>query len=98
MPQLTQESSGDYSLTGPLNFNTVTALHREAQIDMSKSQVSVSLRHVDHSDSAGLALLVEWVRLADKHRCSLRYTDIPAQLQILIDVTGLRTILNSAAT
>lgn len=97
MPQLIQEPSGDYSLTGPLNFNTVAALHREAQIDMSKSQVSVSLRQVDQSDSAGLALLVEWVRLADKHRCDLRYTDIPAHLQTLIDVTGLRSILNQAA-
>lgn len=94
MPQLIQESPGDYSLTGPLNFNTVTALHREAQIDMSKSHVSVNLRHVDHSDSAGLALLVEWVRLANQRRCSLRYTDIPANLQTLIDVTGLRPILN----
>ncbi len=98
MPQLTQESSGDYSLTGALNFNTVTALYHEAQIDMSNNQVSVSLRHVDQSDSAGLALLVEWVRVADKRRCSLRYTDIPTHLQTLIDVTGLRSVLNQAAT
>lgn len=97
IPHLTQDSSGEYSLSGPLNFKTVTALHREAQIDMSKKQVSISLRQVDHSDSAGLALLVEWARLADKHRCRLRYTDIPPTLQTLIDVTGLRAILNQAA-
>ncbi len=97
MPQLTQESSGEYSLTGSLNFDTVAALHHETQIDMSKGEVLVSLRHVDQSDSAGLALLVEWARLADKSRCSLRYTDIPAQLQTLIDVTGLNPILNRDA-
>ncbi len=97
MPQLTHESSGDYSLSGPLNFDTVTALYNDAQIDMSSSQVSVSLRDVDQSDSAGLALLVEWVRLADKRRCSLRYTNVPAHLQTLIDVTGLRPILNRTA-
>jgi phospholipid transport system transporter-binding protein len=96
MPQLTQEPSGDYLLTGSLNFDTVPGLHREARIDMSKSQVSMSLRNVDHSDSAGLALLVEWVRIADKRRCNLRYTNIPAHLQTLIDVTGLHTILNQA--
>ncbi len=97
MPQLTHETSGEYSLSGPLIFDTVTALYNDAQIDMSNSQVSVSLHHVDKSDSAGLALLVEWVRVADKHRCSLRYTDIPAHLQTLIDVTGLSPILNRAA-
>lgn len=96
MPQLTQEPSGDFSLSGSLNFNNVTALYNNAYIDMSKDHVSVSLRHVDHSDSAGLALLVEWLRLAEKRQCRLRYTDIPAHLQTLIDVTGLRPILNQA--
>ncbi len=96
-PRLTQESSGEYLLSGSLNFTTVTPLYREAHIDLSGNQVSVSLRDVEHSDSAGLALLVEWVRLADRQQCALRYTDIPTHLQTLIDVTGLHPILNQAA-
>lgn len=97
IPKLTREPSGDYSLSGSLSFSNVPALYNDSSIDMSKDHVSVSLRDVDQSDSAGLALLVEWLRLAEKRRCRLTYTDIPSHLRTLIDVTGLSPIIDQAA-
>jgi phospholipid transport system transporter-binding protein len=44
---------------------------------------------VSRADSAGLALLVEWQRLARRAGRELRFTDIPEQVQSLIHVSGL---------
>ncbi len=95
-PELKRESAGSYSLSGALNFETVASLYDDADIDMTEREVSVSLREVRDVDSAGLALLVEWCRQAEQHECRLQLQGIPPHLQNLIDVMGLKDILNRA--
>ena len=96
-PVLAQQSAGHYTLSGPLTFETVTALYEDARIELDRDRVSVDLASVTHADSAGLALLVEWATQAAKKHCILRYQGIPDQLQTLLHVSGLEQVLNCDA-
>lgn len=53
----------------------------------------VDLAGVTRADSAGVALLVEWLRLARQQGRSLRFVHIPAQMRALIQVSDLEDLL-----
>jgi phospholipid transport system transporter-binding protein len=58
-----------------------------------RSQVSIDLSKIKRIDSAGLALLIEWVRQAGKRGQSLRFLNVPEQISAMIRVSGLETVL-----
>ncbi len=79
---------GTLKVHGPLTFATVPGLFMESNsiIKSVSETITIDLQHVSRTDSAGLALLVEWLRAAGSHA---RFVNIPAQLRRLIDVSGL---------
>ena len=52
-------------------------------------QVTVDLGGVTNSDSAGLALLIEWIKHARTKRLQIRFRNIPEQLINLAKLSGL---------
>jgi phospholipid transport system transporter-binding protein len=93
--QLTQQGEGRYAVSGELSFATVTELLRQSRAQFAgESSMDVDLSGVTHADSAGLSLLIEWLRQARLQNRQLRYLALPAQLQSLAtisDVAGLLT-------
>ena len=79
---------GTVKVHGPLTFATVPDLFIESNSTiMSASQrITIDLQDVSRTDSAGLALLVEWLRATGSHA---QFVNVPAQLRRLIDVSGL---------
>jgi phospholipid transport system transporter-binding protein len=75
--------NGGVRLVGALVFATVPGLYRRRPV---LAAGNVDLSGVARSDSAGLALLLEWQRRA---RGGLRFSGIPSQLADLIRVSGL---------
>lgn len=55
---------------------------------------TLNLSGVTHADSAGLALLLELRRSAQRKGRSLKFTDAPAQLRQLADFFGLTSALD----
>jgi len=76
---------GDRSrVVGALEFATVTHLLPEGKAAIDSGHASViDLGGVTASDSAGLALLIEWLSVAKAAQRSLRYDKVPLQLQQL---------------
>lgn len=92
--QLQRQSAGRFSLQGELSFDTVPALVAAGeQLFADGDAVSVDLGEVGRSDSAGLALLVSWIRLARRRQKTLEFHHIPAQLQGLARVSGVAQLL-----
>ena len=92
--QLLYQASGQFSLAGDLSFETVPQLvNAGVQLFQSGDQVSVDMSRVGRSDSAGLALLVSWVRLARQHNKRLSFLQMPSQLLGLARVSGVEHIL-----
>jgi phospholipid transport system transporter-binding protein len=86
---------GDRSrVTGSLHFTTVSTLLPlgvEA-IDSGRAAV-IDLAGVTASDSSGLALLIEWLSVAKAATRTLRYENIPLQLQQLARLSEVEELL-----
>jgi phospholipid transport system transporter-binding protein len=84
-------------VTGVLHFTTVTALLRSGSEAIANGRAAViDLSGVNDSDSSGLALLVEWLSVARAERKTLRYENIPTQLQQLARLSDLEELLTAA--
>jgi phospholipid transport system transporter-binding protein len=85
---------GHAKLNGTLGFTTVTALlpiGAEA-IRAGQAQV-IDLTNVTGSDSAGLALLIEWTSIARAASHALRYEQVPMSLLQLARLSDVEPLL-----
>jgi phospholipid transport system transporter-binding protein len=81
-------------VNGVLHFTTVTSLLSEGSEAIGNGRAAViDLAGVNDSDSSGLALLIEWLSLARAASRSLRYENIPAQLQQLAHLSEVEELL-----
>ena len=87
-PDLQQDGpDGRFRLSGALTFETVPEL-----LDRSRKLLPFE-RALDRIDSAGLALLIEWLRLAAAHGQTIAFRQAPAQMRDLARVSGLDGVL-----
>ena len=83
--------AGDrFSVRGPLTFSTVMHLGELPRAwGAGRDAVTVDLAEVPRADSAGLALLLEWLRAAQAQGRALNVINIPARLRDLMRVTNV---------
>lgn len=88
-------AGGRLQVSGDLTFATVTPLLRESKalFDAGATPLLVDLSGVGRADSAGLALLIEWLRLAHSAGRDLRFLALPGQMQAIAQAGGLTDIL-----
>ncbi len=79
---------------GSLVFTTVSALLPVGSQAIHRGQAAViDLSGVTASDSSGLALLIEWLSVAQDARRALRYDNVPSQLQQLARLSEIEELL-----
>jgi phospholipid transport system transporter-binding protein len=92
MEQLIIESNQTWKLVGKLTFATVAALFQEYRTKIATIPLKVlDLSQVTHTDSAGLAWLIE---LRRQHP-SVVFQHLPTQMMTLATVSGVQDILVS---
>jgi phospholipid transport system transporter-binding protein len=86
--------NGRFKVRGPLDAETVTELleHSVAAFRGSKS-LEIDLGGVPEGDSAGLALLIEWIRRARKQNQPLQFKNIPTQIAALARISQVDELL-----
>jgi len=95
-PRIEETGHGIWKLTGDLNFSTVPALRAEPDFKATDhSRISIDLAGVTRSDSAGLALLIEWLRESERLGKSITFMNMPVQMRSIARVCGLDGILPS---
>ncbi len=84
-----------FQIVGELNLMTAPELLQSMldQFPSLGSEVLIDLQGVTRSDSAGLALLVEWLRLAEKQGIKLQFGNLPSQLREIARISDLLPIL-----
>jgi len=98
-PTIERVSESEFRLRGELTFGTVAPLLREsASLFQRGATLKFNLDSVDHADSAGLALLIEWLRSARTNEVSLSFANIPAKMLALARVTGVDRLVAPAET
>jgi phospholipid transport system transporter-binding protein len=94
--QLTERGGGRFVLSGVLGFATATEiLVASKRLFADHAVLKVDLSGVTHSDSAGLALLLEWINWAKHYRREIRYFDIPAQILAIARISEVGDLLRA---
>lgn len=91
-----RDAAGDaFEIKGPLQVATVPEVWRSSLALFSgrHQRLVFDLAGVTHADSAGLALLVEWMRESRRRDMEVHFTNIPAQMEALARASNLRELL-----
>ncbi len=92
MSQVTVENANSWLLSGELNFTTVKNLLTELTRKITKSkELTIDLSEVTNTDSAGLVLLIELLRLNP----AITFCNIPDRVLNLSAVGGVKDLLIS---
>ena len=93
MSQIIVDKENDvWQLSGELSFATVGSLLTEfsQRIATHTPPKVLDLSEVSRTDSAGLALLIEWL----KQSATITFRNIPDQMQSLASVSGVQALLS----
>ncbi len=96
MPDFTIEKTEQniFLISGELSFSTVSkALSESSHLFHGESAMIVDLINVNHVDSAGIALLIEWLGMAKHKTKKLEYRHIPEQMLAIARISGLESVL-----
>ena len=88
---------GRIEILGELSFQTaVAALDKSKDVFSKHSVIEIDLAGVTRADSAGLALMLEWVTRARNNAHDLRFTNIPAQIISIAQISEVEDMLYRA--
>jgi len=83
-----------YGVRGAMTFDSVTDLWRQSpEMFSDQTVLNIDLVDVTHTDSAGLALLVEWLSEASRQGARVELLNLPAQMLALATVANLDQLL-----
>ena len=85
---------GNFRVSGVLDASTVGDLLKQSTDRFAKlPAVHVDLAGVTQGDSAGLALLIEWLRLAKNAQQAIHLKNVPAQISALARISEVEDLL-----
>lgn len=83
-----------FHVGGELTFATVKDVLEKAQILFEPiTDLEINLADVTRSDSAGLALLINWMRTAKKNNKKIVFHNVPTQMLAIANASGLDELL-----
>ncbi len=92
--KIRRQDARSYGVHGAMTFDSVTDLwRRSADMFAGQAVVQIDLAEVTHTDSAGLALLVEWLRDASRQGVRMELLNLPAQMLALAGAANLEQVL-----
>lgn len=91
-----RESAERVRLQAPLRFATVPALQPRGLelIRAAGAELTIDLSGVSAADSAGLALLIDWLARARASDKRLRYVQPPEALRALARLSDVETLIS----
>ena len=91
------QGGGRFRIAGELGFRTAgAALARSRKLFRDHSVIELDLSGVRRADSAGLALLLEWVNWARHSAREIEFHHIPAQLVAIAEISEVDDMLHRA--
>ena len=91
---LTDQGGGRFTLSGDMTFDTAERILKKSEGPFSEyAQVEVDLSGVGKADSAGLALLLEWITWANHTVREIRFVEIPEKIVAIAETTEVEKLL-----
>jgi phospholipid transport system transporter-binding protein len=87
---------GRFRVSGMLNASTATEVLEESAARFTQApRIDVDLGGVGESDSAGLALLIEWLRIAQQSGKEIHFANVPAQIEALARISEVEDLIGT---
>lgn len=81
--------NGQLKLSGKLDFQSVAELLASDQSWLNDVDININLTDISHSNSAGLALLLEWLKKAREKNIQIKFHNVPEQLLVIARAYGI---------
>ena len=92
--ELEDLGGGRFRLSGAMTFHSCAQILRESEPAFAKhTRIEVDLSGVTRTDSAGLALLLEWITWANHTVREIRFTSVPKKIDAIARVTEVEELL-----
>ena len=92
--QIEDKGNGHFLISGAMSFQTAGQILRESEdLFEDHTRIEVDLSGVNHTDSAGLALLLEWITWANHTVREIRFVDTPEKLDAIAKTTEVDHLL-----
>ena len=92
--ELKDLGDGNFSLAGEMTFDTAEEILRASEEPFeAHTRLEIDLSAVTNSDSAGLALLLEWVTWANHTVREIRFSGMPQRVMDIAKTTEVDALL-----
>lgn len=92
--ELEDHGGGKFALSGRMGFDTAgKILYESEELFEEHTRIEVDLSGVTQTDSAGLALLLEWITWANHTVREIRFIDVPAKIDAIAKTTEVDDLL-----
>jgi len=86
--------AGRFALSGRMSFDTASDILLESEAPFEEhTLLEVDLSGVTHTDSAGLALLLEWITWANHTVREIRFSGTPEKIDAIAKTTEVDHLL-----
>ena len=93
LANLFKNSDSSFSLKGRLGFSSIKQIASAAKSLLNfKSDITIDCAMLEHCDSAGIALLVNWQKAAKLNGVKILFVNFTQQMQHLIALMGLESV------
>lgn len=96
MSEFTIEDRGEgrFAVSGDMTFETADKILRACESPFEDhTQLEIDLAGITASDSAGLALMLEWVTWANHSVREIRFENVPAKISAIARTTEVEPLL-----
>ena len=97
MSDFTLKDLGDgrFSLSGRMTFDTAgDILRKSEELFEPHTLLEIDLSGITHTDSAGLALLLEWITWANHTVREIRFEGMPEKINAIARTTEVESLLS----
>lgn len=92
--ELVDKGDGCFALSGTMGFKTADRILRESEGMFGEhTRIEVDLEGVGSTDSAGLALLLEWITWANHTVREIRFLNTPEKINAIAKTTEVDDLL-----
>jgi len=92
--ELEDRGEGRFALSGEMTFDTAERILKKSEEPFEEhTQLEIDLSGITMSDSAGLALLLEWVTWANHTVREIRFTGMPERVMAIAKTTEVERLL-----
>jgi len=86
---------GRFSLSGRMSFDTAGSILRKSEeLFEPHTLLEIDLSGITHTDSAGLALLLEWITWANHTVREIRFEGMPEKINAIARTTEVDSLLS----